>query len=170
MPRSRTDNNIILADLGRQWFLSNRGRGDVRGTPRKHAFCIHAIISKDDILIIRDAKEDPRFANNPLVTGPPCIRFYASAPLQAGGYKLGTFRPRNSEDRGIQGLDQRGVEGTGSVFGFVSPAPNCRQQVPTITTIRRKPLPQFGLVSLRTFMKLCLECRVWVLELRLEKR
>lgn len=83
---------VSLVDLGRQWFMSNRGLGDVRETPRSQAFCSHAILSKDDILIIKNAKEDPRFVNNPLVTGPPHIRFYGGAPLETPeGYKLGTF-------------------------------------------------------------------------------
>jgi GAF domain-containing protein len=83
---------VSLVDLGRQWFMSNRGLGDVRETPRSQAFCSHAIMSKEDLLIIKDAQQDPRFVNNPLVTGPPHIRFYAGAPLETpDGYKIGTF-------------------------------------------------------------------------------
>jgi len=83
---------VSLVDLGRQWFMSNRGLGDVRETPRSSAFCSHAILSKNEVLIIKDAKEDPRFVKNPLVTGPPFIRFYAGAPLETPeGYKVGTF-------------------------------------------------------------------------------
>jgi len=83
---------VSLVDLGRQWFMSNRGLGDVRETPRSSAFCSHAILNKNELLIIKDAKKDPRFVNNPLVTGPPFIRFYAGAPLETPeGYKVGTF-------------------------------------------------------------------------------
>lgn len=72
---------VSLVDLGRQWFMSNRGLGNVRETPRKDAFCSHAILSKNNILIVNDARLDFRFKDNSLVTGPPHIRFYAGAPL-----------------------------------------------------------------------------------------
>ena len=83
---------VSLVDLGRQWFMSNRGLGDVRETPRSQAFCAHAIISTEDLFIIQDASKDFRFKNNPLVTGAPNIRFYAGTPLRTPeGYKIGTF-------------------------------------------------------------------------------
>lgn len=81
---------VSLVDLGRQWFASNRGLGDVRETPRKLAFCAHAILSKQDIFIVNDTFQDERFRENGLVTGDPFIRFYAGAPLTTPeGYKLG---------------------------------------------------------------------------------
>jgi hypothetical protein len=51
---------VSLVDLGRQWFMSNRGLGDARETPRSQAFCAHAILSTEDLFIIPDASKDPR--------------------------------------------------------------------------------------------------------------
>ena len=83
---------VSLVDLGRQWFASNRGLGDVRETPRKVAFCAHAILSEMDVFIVPDTLKDPRFRTNGLVTGDPNIRFYAGSPLiTKDGFKLGTF-------------------------------------------------------------------------------
>jgi CheY-like chemotaxis protein/GAF domain-containing protein len=112
---------VSLVDLGRQWFMSNRGLGDVRETPRSQAFCAHAIISTEDLFIIQDASKDFRFKNNPLVTDAPNIRFYAGAPLRAPeGYKLGTFciidsipRPNGlsfEEKQNLQELGALGVQ------------------------------------------------------------
>lgn len=89
---------VSLIDANRQWFKSTRGL-DVRQTDRESSFCGHAI-NEAHTLVIPDALEDNRFFDNPLVTGPPHIRFYAGAPLtDADGYVLGTFclidsRPR----------------------------------------------------------------------------
>lgn len=83
---------ISFVDLGRQWFLSAQGVGEIRETPRKLSFCAHTIMSTQECLVVPDATKDVRFQNNPLVTGPPDIRFYAGAPLLAPeGYKLGTL-------------------------------------------------------------------------------
>src|SRR5688500_16032849 len=68
-------------------------------TPRSDAFCDH-LIRRDEVLVVPDAKQDPRFAANRLVTGEPFIRFYAGAPLiftrevRLGGLCLLDTEPR----------------------------------------------------------------------------
>ena len=82
---------ITLIDSNRQWFKSNRGL-NVRSTPRDYSFCAHAINTPDSILTVKDAREDERFANNPLVYGEPHVIFYAGVPLiNADGFSLGTI-------------------------------------------------------------------------------
>lgn len=81
---------VSLVDADRQWFKSRCGL-DATETPRDISFCGHAILS-DDILVINNALTDPRFADNPLVTGEPFIRFYAGAPLRMdNGARVGTL-------------------------------------------------------------------------------
>jgi PAS domain S-box-containing protein len=82
---------ITLIDVDRQWFKANVGLAGVNETPRDIAFCAHTIAG-DALMEVPDALADPRFADNPLVTGEPNIRFYAGAPLVLpGGERLGSL-------------------------------------------------------------------------------
>ena len=82
---------VSLVDTDRQWFKACWGL-DTRETSRDAAFCAYVIMpDAPDVMTVCDATQDPRFHNNPLVTGPPHIRFYAGTPLVCGGQKIGTF-------------------------------------------------------------------------------
>ncbi|MBU6353690.1 MAG: sensor domain-containing diguanylate cyclase [Cyanobacteria bacterium REEB498] len=100
---------VSLVDRDRQWFLARHGL-DVEETPRRMAFCAHTIAG-NDILVVPDALEDPRFQGNPLVLEAPRIRFYAGAPLRSPqGHNLGTLcvidqQPRNFEPEQVALLE-----------------------------------------------------------------
>lgn len=89
---------VSLIDTDRQWLKSVVGL-EVSETPREQAFCDHTIRS-DEVMVVTDAERDDRFAQNPLVTGDPNIRFYAGAPLRlSSGLRVGSLcvidrRPR----------------------------------------------------------------------------
>ncbi|TVQ37798.1 MAG: PAS domain-containing protein [Wenzhouxiangella sp.] len=94
---------ISLVDRERQWFKSRQGL-DICETSRSVSFCGHAILGRD-LFEVADAHADPRFADNPLVTGEPGIRFYAGAPIHDhAGHALGTLclldqQPRRLTER-----------------------------------------------------------------------
>jgi diguanylate cyclase (GGDEF)-like protein len=100
---------VSLVDRHRQWFKAKRGL-DVCETARDISFCTHAIKSPEP-LIVRDAAADSRFAQNPLVVGPPFIRAYAGIPLRTpDGYNIGSLcaidtKPRDFPETQIAVLD-----------------------------------------------------------------
>ena len=89
---------VGLIDEERQWFKSCVGL-EGPDVSRDVSFCSYALV-QSDLLVIADARLDPRFAENPFVTGPPFVRAYAGAQLRTpDGLSLGTLcaldpRPR----------------------------------------------------------------------------
>ncbi len=100
---------ISFVDEDRQWFKACYGI-DVTETPRAVSFCAHALKAPAEPLVVTDARVDPRFAENPLVVGPPHVVFYAGAPLVTDeGYALGTLcvvdhQPRVLTAKQLDGL------------------------------------------------------------------
>lgn len=82
---------ITLVDENRQWFKSRIGY-DKAESSRDISFCAHTILRTDDIFVVRDTLQDPRFHDNPFVTSSPHVRFYAGAPLVTStGMALGSL-------------------------------------------------------------------------------
>ena len=80
--------SLVARDV--QWFKSAQGL-DANETPREISFCGHAI-NGEEALVVADATQDPRFFDNPLVTGGPNIRFYAGHPIcGVNGDRVGTL-------------------------------------------------------------------------------
>lgn len=99
---------VSLVDSERQWFKSEHGLGMCE-TDRRDAICSHTIL-QDDVLYVADTLSDERFADNPFVTGPPNIRFYAGCPVKSrGGQRIGTVcaidtKPNNLTAQQIEAL------------------------------------------------------------------
>ncbi|MEO6887576.1 MAG: EAL domain-containing protein [Ktedonobacteraceae bacterium] len=104
---------ISLVDEERQWFKSVEGLAICEAS-RDTSFCGHAMLSRE-LFIIPDALADTRFADNPLVTGDPWIRFYAGCPLYAlDGSALGSFCILDRHPREISASDQQMLRDLGS--------------------------------------------------------
>jgi diguanylate cyclase (GGDEF)-like protein len=103
---------LSLIDSQRQWFKSCIGL-PVRETGRDVSFCGHAIMD-DALFVVEDATADPRFADNPLVTGDPRVIFYAGRPLHnADGHRVGTLCVIDHEPRHFSEKDRHALNDLG---------------------------------------------------------
>jgi diguanylate cyclase (GGDEF)-like protein len=103
---------ISLVDRDRLWFKSCIGL-TVRETPRNISFCGHAIL-EDEPLIVEDTLCDPRFADNPLVTAEPKIRFYAGRPLRnSENFAVGALCIIDREPRTLSQEERRLLDDLG---------------------------------------------------------
>jgi serine/threonine-protein kinase len=101
---------ITLVDSDYQWFKARVGV-EQTGTSRDLSFCGHCITHHDP-LVVEDTHSDPRFADNPLVTGEPHIRFYAGVPLLVeegsaiGALSVADRAPRSMGARQLESLQR----------------------------------------------------------------
>ncbi|WP_290650616.1 GGDEF domain-containing protein [Aquisalimonas sp.] len=104
---------VSLVDRDRQWFKSSCGV-DRHEIHRDESFCAHALNHQDRVFVIPDATQDFRFADNPLVSGEPYVRFYAGAVVHGPkGYPIGTLcvldhKPRQFSNRECNWLREFG--------------------------------------------------------------
>ncbi len=105
---------VSLVDGDRQWVKSGVGI-PTHETSRETSFCGHAILS-DEVMVVPDTAEDPRFHDNPLVTGEPHVRFYVGRPLKvAGRSKVGTLCLMDSRPRQFSEHERRLLEDLASM-------------------------------------------------------
>jgi diguanylate cyclase (GGDEF)-like protein len=105
---------ISLVDSQRQWFKSKLGL-DACETGREISFCGHAILD-EKTFVVSDASKDVRFADNPLVTGTPSIRFYAGCPVHGpDGYRIGTLCLIDSQPRDFSAEDDETIRDLASL-------------------------------------------------------
>lgn len=89
---------VTLIDGHRQWFKSRQGLSGCE-TARDVAICDYTI-REEAVLVVPDTHADPRFASNPLVVGPPFVRFYAGIPLRTpSGQAIGTLCAADTQPR-----------------------------------------------------------------------
>ena len=90
---------ISLHDTDKMWFRTRVGLETLE-IPKEKSFCECAMAACDKILLVEDAAADPRFADNPLVTGPLGVRFYLGAPMRlSSGQVLGNLCVLDSQPK-----------------------------------------------------------------------
>jgi GAF domain-containing protein len=135
---------VTLINADRQWFKAKVGT-DVRETPREYALCNYTI-REDAVMTVEDATRDQRFAENPLVVGPPHVRSYVGAPLiTAEGLRVGTLcvidlQTRRWSAHEVQTLRSLAQVAT-SLVEWRAAAEQTREAVSRFKTAKPKPAP-----------------------------
>ena len=91
---------VNLLDSERDWFKSCIGL-PVSESPASTSFCETIFSTSQDVIVVEDTLQDPRFATHPLVVNAPFVRFYAAARLTSGGHTLGTLCAYDTRPRQI---------------------------------------------------------------------
>ena len=100
---------VTLVDADRQWFKAAVGLGSVTETPRAWSFCSD-VVAGAAAIVLPNVWKQPRYRNNPMVTGAPGVRAYAGVPLIGrDGLPLGTLcaidtKPRTFGAQALEGL------------------------------------------------------------------
>lgn len=103
---------VSIMDAHSQWYKAAHGLTGT-DTNLSETFCRHAM-KADIAVVVPDATADPRFANDPAVTGEPGVRFYAGVPLRTrDGFSLGALcvidtRPREFGPKDVAILEDLG--------------------------------------------------------------
>lgn len=117
---------ITLVDRDRSWFKSQVGF-PIDELPREVGFCAHTIMN-EEIMVVPDAAQDQRFANDEAVSGPAAVRFYAGAPLVlSSGFRPGTLCMMDTRPR-PGGLSEREMEILKGFAALVVREIECRQE------------------------------------------
>lgn len=127
---------ITLLDSTRQWFKARKGL-EVEETPREHAFCSYTILTTET-MVVKDARQDPRFKSNPLVTGVPFIRFYAGAPLiDRDGHNLGSLCVIDRQPQDLSAENRNALEALArQVIAQIELRQNAADLAESLATIR----------------------------------
>jgi len=124
---------VNFIDREDQWCLASTGL-DLGRMARNLSFCVHTI-DQQGVMVVEDARTDDRFAENPLVTGEPSVRFYAGAPLTApNGYRLGTLCLLDEEPRSFSGVDRETLV---DLAGVIMDELNLRHYASDLSAVHR---------------------------------
>lgn len=99
---------LTLVDEHRIWFKARAGLPGVCEVPREVGPCSHTIL-QDTLLEVPDTTLDPRFADSPVVTGPPGVRFYAGVPLRIDGRHVGALCVADFQPRALSALQREAL-------------------------------------------------------------